>query len=243
MKLDPGPETLASDAGGTLKEALADLGHQIMALIVAEPIAQLAVIGVVLVALGGWVRRGLPMAGGLLRLLGNLAVMAAIAMGVLRFAHIGLGVDGPGLSHPSAQSVLGAETHVPLGEDGHFWLTARVNGVPRRFLIDTGATITTLSPESAEKAQVSPKAFGQKVMMQTANGTTQADLTSIDELRVGSIIARNLDAVVAPGMGGTNVLGMNFLSRLAGWRVKNNVMILVPHHPVKVGDAGDEEGK
>jgi aspartyl protease family protein len=172
----------------------------------------------------------------MLRLLGNLAVMAAVAMAVLRVAHVGMGVEGPGLSTPPTQTVSGGETHIPLGEDGHFWLTARVNGVPRRFLIDTGATITTLSPESAEKAQVSIGGFDRKVTMQTANGTTQADMASIGELRVGSIIARNLDAVVAPGMGGTNVLGMNFLSRLASWRVKDNVMILVPHHPVKVAE-------
>lgn len=233
MKLDPGPDSLASDATGTLKDALIDLGHQLYDLIMAEPLAQLAIIGIVLLIVGGWVRRGLPMAGGTLRLLGNLAVLAAVAMGVLRVAHVGMGVEGPGLSTPPTQTVAGSETHIPLGEDGHFWLTARVNGVPRRFLIDTGATITTLSPESAEKAQVSIGGFGQKVTMQTANGTTQADMASIGELRVGSIIARNLDAVVAPGMGGTNVLGMNFLSRLASWRVKDNVMILVPHHPVK----------
>lgn len=234
MTMDPGPDSLATDAAGTLKEALVDLGQQITALIVGEPLAQLAIIGIALVALGGWVRRGLPMAGGLLRLLGNLAIMAAIAMAVLRLAHIGMGVEGPGLSTPPKQTVSGAETHIPLGEDGHFWLIAQVNGVPRRFLIDTGATITTMSPDSAEKAQVAPGLLGQKVMMQTANGTTQADMASIDELRVGSIIARHLDTVIAAGMGGTNVLGMNFLSRLASWQVKDNVMILVPHHPVKV---------
>lgn len=235
MKLDPGPDSLASDATGTLKDALIDLGHQLYGMVMAEPLAQLAIIGIVLLIVGGWVRRGLPMAGGTLRLVGNLAVMAAVAMGVLRVAHVGMGVEGPGLSTPPTQTVSGGETHIPLGEDGHFWLTARVNGVPRRFLIDTGATITTLSPESAEKAQVSVGGFDRKVTMQTANGTTQADMASIGELRVGSIIARNLEAVVAPGMGGTNVLGMNFLSRLASWRVKDNVMILVPHHPVKEG--------
>jgi aspartyl protease family protein len=69
-------------------------------------------------------------------------------------------------------------------------------------------------------------------MMQTANGSTQADVAAVDELRVGSVIARNLEVVVAPG-GGTNVLGMNFMSRLARWQVKDNVMVLVPHHPVK----------
>ena len=39
------------------------------------------------------------------------------------------------------------------------------------------------------------------------------------------------DAVIAPGLGPTNVIGMNVLSRLQSWRVENNVMILVPHNP------------
>jgi len=40
--------------------------------------------------------------------------------------------------------------------------------------------------------------------------------------------------VVSPAFGETNVLGMNFLSRLASWRVEENTLILVPHHPQKV---------
>jgi len=234
-------DSLAGDASATLKEALIDLWHQIAAAVMAEPLAQLALIGIALVFLGGWVRRGLPMAGGLLRLLGNLAVMAAIAMALLRFAHFSTGLEGPGISEAPKQTVSGGETRVPLSPDGHFWLSARVNGVPMRFLIDTGATITTLSPDSAEKAQITPNAFGQKVVMQTANGSTQADIATVEELRVGSIIARNFEVVVAPGMGGTNVLGMNFMSRLARWQVKDNVMVLVPHHPVSGGSEEEEK--
>ena len=35
--------------------------------------------------------------------------------------------------------------------------------------------------------------------MQTANGSVAAELTTIDELRFGSVAARGLDAVIAPG--------------------------------------------
>ena len=37
--------------------------------------------------------------------------------------------------------------------------------------------------------------------------------------------------MIAPGLNGINVLGMNFLSRLQGWRVEDGTLILVPHNP------------
>ena len=45
------------------------------------------------------------------------------------------------------------------------------------------------------------------------------------------LLARDLDAVVAPGLGDTNVIGMNLLSRLKAWRVEDNTLILVPNAP------------
>lgn len=65
-------------------------------------------------------------------------------------------------------------------------------------------------------------------MLSTANGTVAAELTSIDNLSFGNIEAHGLDAVIAPNLGRTNVLGMNFLSRLESWRVEGRDMILVP---------------
>ena len=74
-------------------------------------------------------------------------------------------------------------------------------------------------------------ASGLPVRMQTANGTVAADITTIDELRFGNVVARGLDAVIAPGLGPTNVIGMNFLSRLASVRMEGETMILVPNNP------------
>ena len=56
-------------------------------------------------------------------------------------------------------------------------------------------------------------------------------MATISSLRFGNVIARDLDAVIAPNIGETNVIGMNLLSRLASWRVEGRTMILVPHNP------------
>jgi aspartyl protease family protein len=58
-----------------------------------------------------------------------------------------------------------------------------------------------------------------------------AEITTIDTLRFGNVKAGGLDAVIAPNIGQTNVVGMNFLSRLESWRVEGRTLILVPHHP------------
>ena len=60
-------------------------------------------------------------------------------------------------------------------------------------------------------------------------------ISPIDELRVGNIVARNLKIVTSPGLGGIDVIGMNFLSQLRGWRVEERTLILVPHNPQPTG--------
>jgi aspartyl protease family protein len=146
----------------------------------------------------------------------------------------GVDISLPQLGMPE-QAVSGSETRIRMARDGHFWITAQVNGVPRRFLVDTGATLTAVAPGTAERTGIEPEGLHPPVMLKTANGTTQAQLATIEELRIGNVVARGLDTVIAPGIGETNVLGMNFLSRLASWRVEGRTLILVPHHPQAKG--------
>ena len=129
------------------------------------------------------------------------------------------------------QQVAGEELRVKMAPDGHFWVKASVNGVERRMLIDSGATITAVSAETARIARIDAGTGLSPVMLRTANGVAPAKTGAIDELRVGNIVARNLRIVTAPGLGGLDVLGMNFLSKLKSWRVEGRTLILVPNHP------------
>lgn len=134
------------------------------------------------------------------------------------------------------QIVEGGETRIPMAPDGHFWLRAQINGVPANFLVDTGATLTAISQDLADRAAIEPRPGGLPVTINTANGPVSAKLSTIGEMRFGSVAARGLDVVIAPSLGQTNVVGMNLLSRLASWRVEGNTMILVPNNPQPESD-------
>jgi aspartyl protease family protein len=129
------------------------------------------------------------------------------------------------------QRVVGKELRVSMAGDGHFWVLASINGVKTRMLIDSGATVTAISEDTARAARIDTGRGLTPIVLRTANGMTPAETGSIDELRAGNIVARNLRVVTAPGMGGLDVLGMNFLSQLQSWRVEGKTLILVPHHP------------
>lgn len=132
------------------------------------------------------------------------------------------------------QQVAGRELRVRMSPDGHFWAIASVNGVKRRMLIDSGATVTAISARTAAAAGIDTGRGLTPVVLRTANGTAAAEIGSVRELRVGNIVARNLRIVTSPGLGEMDVLGMNFLSRLQSWRVEGGTLILVPHHAQKV---------
>jgi aspartyl protease family protein len=133
------------------------------------------------------------------------------------------------------QQVAGKELKVKMASDGHFWVVASINGVPRRMLIDSGATVTALSPSTARDARVDTGVGIAPVVLRTANGAAPAETGKIDELKVGNIVARNLRIVTSPGLGGLDVLGMNFLSKLESWRVEGRTLVLVRHHPQNAG--------
>lgn len=133
-----------------------------------------------------------------------------------------------------SQEVVGGEVRIRQSADGHFWARVKVGGVERRMLVDSGATVTAISQSTAAAVGVTPRNGLVPVLLLTANGTVRAQTASLEELRLGAIVARDLSVVVSPAFGEVNVIGMNFLSRLKSWRVEGRTLILVPHHPQPV---------
>lgn len=133
--------------------------------------------------------------------------------------------------HLSGQEVVGREVRITMSADGHFWATARIGGVSRRMLIDSGATVTALSTSTAAAAGLKPVKPLFPLLIQTANGTISAETGTVGELKLGNVVARDLPVVIASAFGDTDVLGMNFLSRLKSWRVEGRTLVLEPHHP------------
>ena len=226
-------------AGMDLKSLFDALSQAIMAI----PQSGL-LIGAVAVMVTGWIggtmaRHGV-VGGRLLSGLSTLALIGILVTVVLQLSRFDprMEIAVPQMGLPE-QVVEGGETRIELARDGHFWLRAQVDGVEADFLVDTGATLTAVSSTLAEEAGLEARRGGIPLRINTANGPIAADLTSIEEMRFGNVAARGLDAVIAPNIGETNVIGMNLLSRLASWRVEGDTMILVPNNPQAEVELGD----
>lgn len=184
----------------------------------------------------GWlgaslIRRRLPL-GKALSITSTVLLVGILITVILQLSRLdrGLEMAVAGIEAPE-QVVEGDETRIAMANDGHFWLRAEINGVAANFLIDTGATTIAVNTDLAQRAGLEPGRGGMPIQLNTANGTIAAQVGTVDELRFGNVAARGLDAVIAPNLGETNVIGMNVLSRLKSWRVEGETLILVPHHP------------
>ena len=119
----------------------------------------------------------------------------------------------------------GGELRIPMAEDGHFWVEASVNGHGAPFLVDSGASVTTISRSTANEAGIET---GMRVaLVETANGTVQMRKARADSFTVGHIQRSDFGLQVNDHADG-NVLGMNFLSSLGSWRVEGNYLVLRP---------------
>jgi aspartyl protease family protein len=119
---------------------------------------------------------------------------------------------------------VGRQIRIPMAIDGHFWVEGQVNDVPVRFLIDSGATMTTVDQATAMQTRLRiDQNRGQ--LVRTGNGIIRVALGRAETLDVEDIERRNMAIHVAAN-DDLNVLGMNWLSTLKRWSVEGRWLIL-----------------
>lgn len=119
----------------------------------------------------------------------------------------------------------GKETRIPMAIDGHFWVDAQVNGKDVKFLVDSGATMTTIDRETAAKAGVLVTGAKDQ-FVRTGNGIIRVSSGRADNIQVGDIVRNDIGIQVADN-DDLNVLGMNYLSTLSRWSVEGRWLVLV----------------
>ena len=120
--------------------------------------------------------------------------------------------------------VQGHEVRIPMAIDGHFWVEGSLNGRPVKFLVDSGATMTTIGRETADAAGVSVST-GRGQVVRTGNGMLRVATGRAEKLAIGPIERGNVGLHIADH-DDLNVLGMNYLSTLQRWGVEGRWLIL-----------------
>jgi aspartyl protease family protein len=142
------------------------------------------------------------------------------------FMQIGERVSGEVMPFQASENADG-DLVLKRGNDGHFHMEVSVNGEPIRFLVDTGASIVTLSEDHARRAGYDPSTLDYTLQFSTANGTAWGAPIRIDQMRAGPLIARDVRAAVGGAGMSKSLLGMSFLNQLNGFSVSGDTLTLM----------------
>ena len=118
----------------------------------------------------------------------------------------------------------GTTIRIPKAEDGHFYVDGQLNGHKVHFLIDSGATMTTIGRKVAGEAQVAVGDARDQMVM-TGNGPIRVASASADSLDIATIHRADVRLHVDDS-DDLNVLGMNYLSSLKRWGVEGRWLVL-----------------
>lgn len=126
------------------------------------------------------------------------------------------------------------EITIPLIKQGkQFIVKALINNrEPVRLMIDTGASLTILTPDVIQNLGIDNEEPESYVSFSTANGVVKGPIRVIDKIGMQSIEVSDLSIGVLPLFANRRVdglLGMNFLSQFSFFLdQKNQVLVLSP---------------
>ncbi|MEJ2361050.1 MAG: retropepsin-like aspartic protease [Gammaproteobacteria bacterium] len=108
----------------------------------------------------------------------------------------------------------GAHQAQLISNGGLYATTGTINQQMANFVVDTGASYVTMSPQQARMLHLEYH-MAKKMMMNTANGKATAHLFTLKTIRVGGIELHNVKAAVMSNLSSDKILlGMSFLDKV-----------------------------
>lgn len=112
------------------------------------------------------------------------------------------------------------EIHFVQANDGHYYVDAFVEGVPVRFMVDTGASRVVLTPRDADRIGFNLPSLSFTSRTSTANGDVWTASVRLKSIKVGSYTTENIPASISNDGLNISLLGMSYLEQLKGYRVE-----------------------
>lgn len=156
----------------------------------------------------------------------QVAVWAMIFTGVAAGYGLWEDINRQGDIPRQAYEASTGSVTLPRARDGHYYLTATINGTPLRFVVDTGATDMVLTRADAEAAGLSPDNLNYLGRASTANGEVRTAYVRLDEVELGGVRDTDVPAVVNEGEMRQSLLGMGYLQRWGRIEIANGELIL-----------------
>ena len=158
----------------------------------------------------------------LLRVTGNEATVQVNGQAML----LKLGETPASVTAAATGSSAGKGHKVVLTADsqGHFQSLGSINGQTVNFLVDTGATWVILGQAEAQRIGLKAQS-GNRVRVNTANGTVEGHEHRLDKVRLGDAEVRDVKAVVLPQPMPFVLLGNSFLTRFQMVRVNDQMTL------------------
>ena len=117
--------------------------------------------------------------------------------------------NNPNRSVSTVQTANFSEVVLTRSRSGHYIFDGEINHQKVTFLVDTGATTTTIPGQLQQKLGLRA---GPAMQASTANGLTTAYLTLLDQLAIGDIELYDVNASLISAMEVDEILlGMNVL--------------------------------
>jgi aspartyl protease family protein len=174
-----------------------------------ETLARLGYLGLLIVALGGWLL--VEYRGRIGAALRTAAAWGLIFVGLT--AGYGLWQDIRTDMAPRQAVMEGGEIIVPRATDGHYYLTLTIDGTPVSFMADTGASSVVLTQADADPLGFDPENLLYMSEARTANGVVRTARVSLENVALGPYGDSKLNAWVNQGALDISLLGMDYLGR------------------------------